>query len=454
MTEPVSPGDRTGIVGAPLRLLRWGLGPVVRVLPWKRPDARERLDAAIRREQLRILERAFAEEGGIGVFTGRKDDTGYLYRPGRLLVGDDDLEGVATYFRKNSRRFGGEGRSTGLIGGLHAYELPPKAEVPQVLDELDRAVRVDAARPDHVLYVTIRGTGKLCPADEPRPPCGSDPVPAVSQDPKAGSDVRVSVVDTGWWEPAETTGASPWLHDVDGEPDPVDQADIQSYAGHGTFVSGIVRCLAPAAGILNEAIMVKGGAAFESDIVQQLHDAVLQKFEPHVISISAGTYTRNDRGLLAFEQLWRAEQEREGKGGVLVVAAAGNDHTRRPFWPAAYPWVVGVGALDEDGSVSDFSNTGPWVDVYAHGRDLVNAFPSGRYVCKEPPHAPEERHFEGLAQWSGTSFSTPIVSGAIAAHMSATGLSAREAADELIARGRPLDDGHGNPIVAVGPPFA
>ena len=96
--------------------------------------------------------------------------------------------------------------------------------------------------------------------------------------------------------------------------------------------------------------------------------------------------------------------------------------------------MVSVGALDADGKKSDFSNYGKWVDVYAHGRNLVNAFPTGTYTYHEPAAAcGQVRNFTGLAQWSGTSFSTPIVTGAIAAYMSEHGVSARQARDALIA---------------------
>ncbi len=300
-------------------------------------------------------------------------------------------------------------------------------------------------------------------------PATPDPVPARSDDAGLGKGVRVSVVDTGLWEPAETSGVSPWLGPVDGADLVSGEADpgvrpglgrkrqnlIGSYAGHGTFVAGVVRCVAPATEIRHEAILVTAGAAYESDIAQQLNDAVLTRFEPHLISISAGTYTRKNRGLLAFEVLWAAESRREAAGAVLVVAAAGNDSSTRKFFPAAYDWVVGVGALDEDGTVSSFSNTGPWVDVYAHGRNLVNAFPTGTYRYHEPPLAPRSAEFAGLATWSGTSFATPVVTGEIAAHMSRTGLSAREAKDDLVASGRfrALTDAAGHDIVALGPPF-
>jgi subtilisin family serine protease len=102
-----------------------------------------------------------------------------------------------------------------------------------------------------------------------------------------------------------------------------------------------------------------------------------------------------------------------------VVAAAGNDSSSSPFWPAAFEWVTGVGSVDANGHLSDFSNYGDWVNVYARGRDLVNAFPSGTYTCYEPQNihngVPDVRHFSSLAQWSGTSFSTPVVTGLIAA---------------------------------------
>jgi len=99
--------------------------------------------------------------------------------------------------------------------------------------------------------------------------------------------------------------------------------------------------------------------------------------------------------------------------------------------------VLSVGALATDWRHrADFSNHGGWVDVYAPGEKLINAFGSGTYTCQVPPDVGEVRKFSGLAQWSGTSFSAPIVTGLIAARMSRCGESARVAADALMARAR------------------
>lgn len=409
--------------------------------------------------QMRIARDALDCGKGSGGGFGATDDPGsdagpYLFRPGRVLVRAEDVESLDAWFRRD-KRFVGPGEAVELMDGLVTYVLPRLArgrrapEVPQVLDELDRALGEGVARPDHILYVT--GWGRLCPATEPEEVGDPTPVPPLADDPAVGDGYRVSVVDTGWWRPAGRSKVSSWLQGVHGDLEVVDPADIHPYAGHGTFVSGVIRCLAPAVAIEVEGLLPHGGVAYESDIARELGEALADA--PHVVSISAGTYSRRDLGLLAFDVLADRRRLREPEAPSLVVAAAGNEGTDRPFFPAAYRWVVGVGALEEDGSPCEFTNHGPWVDVYARGRGLVNAFPRGTYTCHEPPNVPDVRHFDGIARWSGTSFATPVVTGSVIAHLSAHGGTAREAVDRLIQDGRTVQDPSGVDVAAVGPPF-
>ena len=101
--------------------------------------------------------------------------------------------------------------------------------------------------------------------------------------------------------------------------------------------------------------------------------------------------------------------------------------------------MLSVGALATDWRHrADFSNYGGWVDVYAPGEKLINAIGTGTYTYQIPPIPPGtgQATFSGLAQWSGTSFSAPIVTGLIAARMTRCGESAREAAAALLAKAR------------------
>ena len=231
--------------------------------------------------------------------------------------------------------------------------------------------------------------------------------------------MRVSVVDSGWHPPAAEDQDTPWLAGVDGDPENNGQ-QLRAYAGHGTFVAGVVKCFAPAADVRVEGFLRRSGAIRESRMVKQLGQALAAR-NPHIINLSAGTTTRKNRPLLSFERFFAKRLSPLG-GACLLVAAAGNEAVDDDFWPASFDWALGVGSLNRNGEVSKFSNFGSSAEVYAVGRDIVNAFPTGRYTTREPPHPGMTRAFKnGLARWSGTSFSAPMVAGLIAAELGSRG---------------------------------
>jgi hypothetical protein len=306
-------------------------------------------------------------------------------------------------------------------GGEHA-------DVLYLLRLIDEELGEGIATPDHVL--TAAQTLRPCSATEPEPPYPTaGPYPALCRD--GGARVRIFQADTGLVKDADKT--FPWLAGVHGQTDPRESnGTILPYGGHGTFVAGVLRCMAPEAQVHVEDIFNIAGSARESDAAKRLKAAFSFGFE--ILHITASCHTRKNippQALEGFLELLRPYK------GVICVAEAGNDSSRRPAWPGAFRDVLSVGALATDWRRrADFSNYGGWVDVYAPGENLINAIGSGTYTCKIPPHVNQVRTFSGLAQWSGTSFSAPIVTGLIAARMARCGESAREAADALLAEAR------------------
>jgi subtilisin family serine protease len=268
-------------------------------------------------------------------------------------------------------------------------------------------------------------------------PSGIEPEPGPCPG-HGGAGVRVFVADTGLVAGAAADHA--WLAGVHGDPDPdpavtppgYDPDDLLPYIGHGTFVTGVLRCTAPGAEIYCANVFNLAGSALEGDAVPKLDVALDEGYDLFNLTISSPT--RKLLPLAAFDAWHRRLRERKG---VACVVAAGNNGLERPFWPAAFPGMIAVGALAADGrSRASFSNHGSWVDVYARGRGLVNAWGTGEYHCYVPPHDGPDRHFYGMARCSGTSFSTPIVTGRIADRMSRTGEHAEQAAAAVLARAR------------------
>ena len=87
--------------------------------------------------------------------------------------------------------------------------------------------------------------------------------------------------------------------------------------------------------------------------------------------------------------------------GVLFVAAAGNEPTTLPNYPAAYSEVVAVTAGDRNGRITEYANRGDFVDIVAPGSSIVNF---------------GDKSFLG----SGTSYSSAYIAGVAAGMASNT----------------------------------
>lgn len=90
--------------------------------------------------------------------------------------------------------------------------------------------------------------------------------------------------------------------------------------------------------------------------------------------------------------------------GALVVASAGNERDNRDptEYPAQYPHVLTVGALDLGGAPAAFSSTGRGLDLVAPGEAIPVALPSA---------LDRDGTADGLTRQDGTSFAAPMVSG-------------------------------------------
>jgi subtilisin family serine protease len=162
-------------------------------------------------------------------------------------------------------------------------------------------------------------------------------------------------------------------------------AEVMDDNGHGTHVAGTIAAadngtgvvgVAPHINLFSVKMLDKNGSGSSEGIIQSL-DWVAQQKQARggnwVVNLSLGADKESPGEREAFQKLADA--------GVLIVAAAGNASTPTlpapVSFPAAYPTVTAVGAIDDKSQLAYFSSQGPEVDFAAPGVGVLSTIPIG-----------------------------------------------------------------------------
>lgn len=227
--------------------------------------------------------------------------------------------------------------------------------------------------------------------------------------------VLVAVIDTGIDYLHEDLAANIWVNEreiagngldddgngyaddlhgfdfVSNDSDPMDDQE------HGTHVAGLIGAQGDnelgVAGVSWKVSLMalkafdETGNGTTADAIEAIHYAIDNG--ARIINASWGIEQQSR----ALEEAVRHAAER----GVLMIAAAGNERSDNPNFPAGYEEVISVAATDERDGRAGFSNYGPDVDLAAPGMNLISTLPENRYGAS-----------------SGTSMAAPLVAGAAA----------------------------------------
>ncbi len=198
--------------------------------------------------------------------------------------------------------------------------------------------------------------------------------------------------------------------------------------GHGTHVTGLVATVAPEAKIVPVRVLDQNGAGNVWVLAEALNYAATldpdgdPATDDKVRVINMSIATRRQTALLndiidditcgfsddddddeedggrAYIITQRAECLTEGRGGIVIVAAAGNNGSTVAEYPAAESQNIGgvlaVAASNRQDRRAAFSNWGSWVEMAAPGDGLISPVPGG-----------------GYGVWGGTSMASPIADG-------------------------------------------
>ncbi|HSG98438.1 MAG TPA: S8 family peptidase, partial [candidate division Zixibacteria bacterium] len=190
-----------------------------------------------------------------------------------------------------------------------------------------------------------------------------------------------------------------------------EDADPSDDVGHGSHVAGIAGAAIDdtigMAGIVNDCLLMS--LKFYPNLRYSTAARAVAYAADNgadVINMSWGGYFP---GPILEEALTYAS-----KKGVILCAASGNDGTDKPHYPAFYPNVIAVGATDSRDRVTDFSNYGNYIDVCAPGAAILSLRADSTDIYAETGEPNVHIYNEQYYIASGTSMSTPHVTGVAA----------------------------------------
>lgn len=151
----------------------------------------------------------------------------------------------------------------------------------------------------------------------------------------------------------------------------IDNTDTMDDNGHGSHVAGTIAAewnnekgvigICPYCKIMSLKVLGSNGAGPISAVAAGVEYATNNG--ARVINLSLST-------AVSFDQTLNDAIEYALSNNVVVVAAAGNDHTdANNYYPASSPYVITVASLDHNNIRSDFSNFGSAIDIAAPGGD-------------------------------------------------------------------------------------
>lgn len=314
----------------------------------------------------------------------RAATTGLIARagaPGRVM-----LLGLDRAARAQSAQTGGH---PAMLGSSRL--LLKKWDTVRAIKELRHRADIEYAEPNYIRRATLTPLDQLYPLQWHYPLIN---LPQAWDVTTGDSNVIVAVVDTGVLPGhPDLQGQLLTGYDFVSDPanandgggidaDPTDPGDggVISSSFHGTHVAGTVAAatnntdgVAGASWATRimplRALGINGGTSY--DIRQAVRYAAGLSNDSGTLPAQAADIINLSLGGEGFSQQEQDLYTLLRSQGKIVVAAAGNNASSVPFYPASYNGVISVSAVDINRQRAPYSNFGAFVDVAAPGGDAT-----------------------------------------------------------------------------------